>query len=86
MILDINTPEHDALMDVFEEKYAGTWGERDERGWRGPLNFARIIGNPHSDVPDWDVRLVVYEAHDTNKLFLAFRAGYEVGRKGEVGK
>ena len=70
MTLDVNTPEHNALMEVFEvTARANTWRER--------------LGRESRD--HWH-RGYVYESGETNKRFLAFRAGYELGRKGRVGE
>ena len=70
MTLDVNTPEHDALMDEFERTAkANSWRERLDK-----------------ESCDYWPRGYVYESVEINKRFLAFRAGYELGRKGEVGK
>ena len=55
MTLDVNSPEHDALMEAFEGM---------------------------ADLASQDVH--VYAFPSTNREFLYFRAGYELGRKGEV--
>ena len=57
MRLDVNSPEHNALMEVFEGM---------------------------ADLESQDVQ--VYTFPSTNREFLYFRAGYVLGRKGEVGK
>ena len=67
----MNSPEHDALMDEFEATARAS-------AWR------RWLGRESRDY--WP-RGYVYESDEINKRFLAFRAGYELGRcKGEVGK
>ena len=70
MTLDANSPEHDALMDEFEATARAS-------AWRGWLG---------RESRDYWPRGYVYESDEINKRFLAFRAGYELGRKGEVGK
>ena len=69
MSLDVNSPEHDALMDEFEAMArASAW-----RRWLG------------RESRDYWAKGYVYESWECNMRFLAFRAGYELGRKGEVG-
>ena len=69
MTMDVNSPEHDALMDEFERTAkANPWRERLDRESR-----------------DYWPRGYFYAPGETNSRFLAFRAGYELGRKGEVG-
>ena len=60
MTLDVNSPEHDALMEAFED-------------------MAEL------DSGAQDARQVVYHFPDINREFLYFRAGYNLGRRGEVG-
>ena len=55
MTLDVDSPEHDALMEAFE-------------------------GMADLESPD----VQAYAFPSTNREFLYFRAGYELGRKGEV--
>ena len=70
MTLDVNTPEHDALMEEFEK-----WTRA--RPW--------LMGWLCRRSPDSCSLDHVYNLDEINKRFLAFRAGYELGRKGEVG-
>ena len=66
MKLDVNTPEHDALMEAFEAATkAGGGGGRGglRRGVRGYWPMGHF-----------------YESCEGNQRFLAFRAGYELGR------
>lgn len=64
MTLDVNSPEHDALMEAFE---AAT----KAGGWRGELR---------RESRDYWPKGYVYESLEGNMRFLAFRAGYELGR------
>lgn len=64
MKLDVNSPEHDALMAAFEvTARANAWRERLGRESR-----------------DYWPKGYVYESWEGNMRFLAFRAGYELGR------
>ena len=70
MPLDVNSPEHDALMEAFE-------ASTKAGGWRGELR---------RESRDYWAMGYFYAPGETNNRVLAFRAGYELGRKGEVGK
>ena len=68
MTLDVNSPEHDALMEAFERTAkANPWRERLDREPR-----------------DYWAMGYFYAPGETNNRFLAFRAWYELGRKGGV--
>ena len=64
MRLDVNSPEHDALMEAFE-------ASTKAGGWRGELR---------RESRDYWAKGYVYESCEGNQRFLAFRAGYELGR------
>ena len=69
--LDVNSPEHYALMEAFERTAKAN-------PWRERLD---------RESRDYWPMGYFYALSETNNRFLAFRAGYELGRsKGEVGK
>ena len=70
MTLDVNSPEHDAFMEAFEATARAST-------WREQLD---------RESRDYWPMGYFYAHGETNNRFLAFRAGYELGRSGRGGE